>query len=106
MPPSPLSPSDAAAWSEPAPLGSAASASSSLVAPEAAAAAASSLGNLVRTLSTERAMQVTSSGPTVEDIVRQEIRPLLKAWLDVNLPPIVERLVQAEIERVVGRAAT
>ena len=77
-----------------------------IVAPEAAAAAASSVENLVRTLSTERSMLVTSMGPTIEDIVRQEIRPLLKAWLDVNLPPLVERLVRTEIERVVGRAAT
>jgi len=48
-------------------------------------------------------VQVRSGGPTIEDIVREELRPLLKAWLDTNLPPIVERLVRAEIERVVGR---
>ena len=77
---------------------------STLVAPEAAAAAASSVGNLVRTLTAERTMQVRSGGPTIEDIVREELRPLLKAWLDANLPPLVERLVRAEIERVVGRA--
>jgi cell pole-organizing protein PopZ len=77
-----------------------------LVAPEAAAAAASSVDDLVRTLSTDRSMMVTSRGPTIEDIVRQEIRPLLKAWLDVNLPPLVDRLVRTEIERVVGRART
>ena len=77
-----------------------------LVAPEAAAAAASSVDHLVRTLNTERSMMVTSLGPTIEDIVRQEIRPLLKVWLDVNLPPLVERLVRTEIERVVGRART
>jgi uncharacterized protein len=77
-----------------------------LIAPEAAAAAASSVGSLVRTLAAERTMQVRSGGPTVEDIVREELRPLLKAWLDENLPPLVERLVRAEIERVVGRAAT
>ena len=76
-----------------------------LVAPEAAAAAAISVDNLVRTLATERSMLVTSAGPTIEDIVRQEMRPLLKAWLDVNLPPMVERLVRTEIERVIGRAA-
>jgi cell pole-organizing protein PopZ len=46
----------------------------------------------------------SSGGPTLEDMVREEIRPLLKAWLDENLPPVVERLVRAEIERVVGRA--
>ncbi len=75
-----------------------------LVAPAAAAAAAHSVGSLVRTLTAERAMQVHSGGPTIEDIVRDEMRPLLKNWLDTNLPPIVERLVRAEIERVVGRA--
>jgi uncharacterized protein len=75
-----------------------------LVAPEAAAAAASSVGNLIRTLATDRSMQVTSSGPTIEDVVRAELRPLLREWLNANLPPLVERLVRAEIERVVGRA--
>ncbi len=77
--------------------------SSALVAPEAAAAAASSVESLVRALA-ERTMRVHSGGPTIEDIVREELRPLLKAWLDANLPPLVERLVRAEIERVVGRA--
>lgn len=75
---------------------------STLVAPEAAAAAASSVGSLVRTLS-ERTTQIHAGGPTIEDIVREELRPLLKSWLDVNLPPLVERLVRSEIERVVGR---
>ncbi len=75
---------------------------SGLVAPEAAAAAAVSVSSLVRTL-TDRTAQVRTGGPTVEDIVREELRPLLKSWLDANLPSLVERLVRAEIERVVGR---
>jgi cell pole-organizing protein PopZ len=75
---------------------------SPLVAPETAAAAASSVGSLLRTL--ERSVQLRSGGPTLEDIVREEIRPLLKAWLDSNLPSLVERLVSTEIERVVTRA--
>jgi cell pole-organizing protein PopZ len=75
-----------------------------LVAPEAAAAAASSVGSLMRTLAAGRATQVWSGGPTLEDMVRAELRPLLKDWLDSNLPPLVERLVRAEIERVVNRA--
>ncbi len=74
-----------------------------LVAPQAAAAAASSVGNLIRTLAADRSMQVTSNGPTIEDVVRAELRPLLREWLNANLPPLVERLVRAEIERVVGR---
>ena len=77
---------------------------STMVAPETAAAAASSVSEMVRRLAVERNMQVRSNGPTIEDIVREELRPLLKAWLDINLPPMVERLVRAEIERVVGRA--
>jgi len=78
-----------------------------LVAPEAAAAAASSVGTLLRTLITEREqIQVHRGGPTIEDLVREEIRPLLKAWLDANLPALAERLVRTEIERVVGRAAS
>jgi hypothetical protein len=75
-----------------------------LVAPEVAAAAVASVGALVRTLTVERSMQVHTGGPTIEDIVREELRPLLKDWLDTNLPPLVERLVRTEIERVVGRA--
>lgn len=37
---------------------------------------------------------------TLEQMVREELRPLLKAWLDANLPSLVERLVKAELERL------
>jgi len=37
---------------------------------------------------------------TLEDLVHDMLRPMLKAWLDENLPNMVERLVRAEIERV------
>jgi uncharacterized protein len=37
---------------------------------------------------------------TLEDLVREMLRPMLKTWLDDNLPGMVERLVRAEIERV------
>jgi len=37
---------------------------------------------------------------TLEDLVKEMLRPMLKAWLDDNLPVMVERLVRAEIERV------
>jgi cell pole-organizing protein PopZ len=87
-----------------APLPGAATPAPTLVDPAAAAAAASSVGSLVRTLMVERSTQVHSGGPTLEDIVRAELRPLLKDWLDAHLPPLVERLVRVEIERVVGRA--
>jgi hypothetical protein len=37
---------------------------------------------------------------TLEDLVREMLRPLLKSWLDDNLPGMVERIVRSEIERV------
>jgi uncharacterized protein len=37
---------------------------------------------------------------TLEDLVREMLRPMLKSWLDDNLPNLVERLVRTEIERV------
>jgi len=74
-----------------------------LVAPEAAAAAASSVGALVRTLAAGRTTATYRGGPTIEEIVREEMRPLLKQWLDTHLPGMVERLVKTEIERVVSR---
>jgi uncharacterized protein len=38
--------------------------------------------------------------PALEDVVREALRPMLKSWMDENLPRVVERLVEAEIERV------
>ena len=34
---------------------------------------------------------VGGSGKTVEDLVKEMLRPMLKEWLDRNLPPMVER---------------
>jgi uncharacterized protein len=78
--------------------------SEGLLAPAAASAAAASVGQLLRTVAAERGSAVSRGGPTIEDLVREELRPLLKEWLDRHLPPLVERLVRAEIERLVGRA--
>lgn len=44
------------------------------------------------------------SGVTIEQIVREELRPMLRVWLDSNLPHIVERLVQEELDKVARRA--
>jgi hypothetical protein len=46
------------------------------------------------------ARTVASNSRTVDDLVTEALRPMLKAWLDENLPTLVERLVRAEIERV------
>jgi cell pole-organizing protein PopZ len=43
---------------------------------------------------------LSENARTLEDLVKEMLRPMLKAWLDDNLPGMVERLVRAEIERV------
>ena len=43
---------------------------------------------------------LSNNARTLEDLVQEMLRPMLKAWLDDNLPVVVERLVRAEIERV------
>lgn len=77
-------------------------AAESLVDPTTAAAASSSVGALKKALM-ERNTVVSKGGLSLEDIIRDEFRPMLKSWLDTHLAGIVERLVRAEIERVVTR---
>ena len=43
---------------------------------------------------------LSNNARTLEDLVQDMLRPMLKSWLDDNLPVMVERLVRAEIERV------
>lgn len=43
---------------------------------------------------------MSQNARTLEDLVKDMLRPMLKAWLDDNLPVMVERMVRAEIERV------
>ena len=42
-------------------------------------------------------------GSTVEELVQEMLRPMLKGWLDTNLPVLVEKLVSEEIERIARR---
>lgn len=64
-----------------------------LLAPEAGDAVASAFSSLAHTILAQNAR-------TLDDLVQEMLRPMLKSWLDDNLPTIVERLVRAEIERV------
>jgi uncharacterized protein len=43
---------------------------------------------------------LSNNARTLEDLVKEMLRPMLKSWLDDNLPAMVERIVKAEIERV------
>lgn len=48
--------------------------------------------------------QIVRSGETsLEGLTRELLKPMLARWLDDNLPPIVERLVKAEITRIAGK---
>ncbi len=48
----------------------------------------------------ERSILMPGHGRTLEDVVREMLRPMLKAWLDEHLPGIVEAQVAAEVERI------
>jgi len=63
-----------------------------LLSREATAAIGSAFNTLTET--------VKKHEPSLEDVVRETLRPMLKSWLNENLPRVVEGMVQAEIERV------
>jgi cell pole-organizing protein PopZ len=65
-----------------------------LVGETAASAAASAFGSL------SSALLMPKDGRTLEDVVRELLRPLLKEWLDQNLPRIVETKVEEEVQRI------
>lgn len=65
----------------------------SLLSPAADNAVSTAFGSLAHTILAQNAR-------TLEDVVREMLRPMLKTWLDDNLPALVERLVRVEIERV------
>lgn len=46
---------------------------------------------------------ISSRGRTIDDVVMEALRPMLKTWLDQNLPPIVEAMVAKEIRRITGQ---
>lgn len=54
-------------------------------------------------VTTAAAAPATAGGRTMEDVVIDALRPMLKDWLDSNLPPIVEAMVAKEISRITGK---
>ena len=71
-----------------------ASAVAGLVSDRAASAAASSFGAL------SAAILMPREDRTLEDVVRELLRPMLQQWLDDNLPTIVQTAVEGEVERI------
>lgn len=74
----------------------------SLLSPAAAEAASQALRHLRRPQAALSPIDSASfrSGATVEDLVVESLKPMLKEWLDANLPTVVERIVEREIKKL------
>ncbi|HCK84958.1 MAG TPA: DUF2497 domain-containing protein [Hyphomonadaceae bacterium] len=70
-----------------------------IISPPTASAAAGSLARLAGTLRI-----ADTPGQTIEGVVRELLKPMLKDWLDHHLPAIVESRVEAELERIARMA--
>lgn len=71
----------------------------------ARSAALSGFSRLAQTVPVERGNTPRmSEGTTLEDIVRDMLQPMLREWLDENLPPLIERLVQKELDKLARKA--
>jgi len=79
---------------QPEPVAEAPAPVSALVSDHVAAAAAATFGRLTANIG------MPASDRTLEDVVREMLRPMLQQWLDDNLPAIVQEAVQAEVERI------
>jgi len=76
-----------------------------LVSDDPAMTSVSSLSALAAAVDTHRRAVDPSIGPrTIEDLVKEVMRPMIKDWLDANLPSLVERMVGREIERLTREA--
>jgi cell pole-organizing protein PopZ len=76
-----------------------------IVSETATIATATALGELTRAMDENTNKLKVGSGETsIADMVKELIRPMLREWLDENLPGIVERVVRREIQKLVDRA--
>lgn len=66
------------------------------------ASAMGSLSKLTKGMPIDRSRSY--DGVTLEDIVRELLHPMLREWMDDNLPRMVERIVQKELEKLARRA--
>ena len=62
------------------------------------------LQELAKALLSKRDIAIGNKDMTLEGLVREILRPLLREWLDQNLPYLIERLVKKEIDHMVNRA--
>jgi len=67
-------------------------------------ASADPLQELAKALLNRRDIAIGNRDMTLEGLIREILRPLLKEWLDDNLPYLIERLVKKEIDHMVNKA--
>jgi cell pole-organizing protein PopZ len=77
-----------------------------LVSAPVATEAAAHLGSLASAVSATRAVPIGNGAQTLEELVRELLRPMLKQWLDANLAAIVQRAVDREVAKLATRADT
>ncbi len=108
--PMPMPPPPPAMKAAPKAPPAAASKDEGLISSDAAQATASALANLASSVSHEAEegirVDLGAQGRTLEDIVKELLRPMIQSWLDANLPAITERLVRREIQRIANRVET
>jgi cell pole-organizing protein PopZ len=75
-----------------------------LVSQQAAENSTDVLSQLARAILDRRDIVVATRDVTLESMVREMLRPLLREWLDRNLPYLIERLVKKEIDLMINRA--
>jgi cell pole-organizing protein PopZ len=77
-----------------------------IVSPSPSAASAAAFADMGTRLRERRTgdLYLGNGAATVEEIVRELLRPMLREWLDANLPTLVERLVNEEIKRIAREA--
>ena len=68
-------------------------------------ATAAALGELNKAMDEKAGrLRLGEGDATVSDIVKELVRPMLREWIDQNLPIIVERVVRREIQKLGDRA--
>ena len=58
------------------------------------------MSQFVQGIIQSRAAQASRTDPTVEDLLREKLQPVIREWVDTYLPPIVEPPVRIELERL------
>ena len=76
--------------------------SEGLISREAEEQTAADLANFASAVSSTQGLQLGAAHRTLEDLVKELLRPMLKDWLDNNLQPIVSRTVEREIAKLAG----